>query len=446
MAEFLNNKKEQFHRIYNELRKNVDNKVKEIKLEDLDDLQNLPTLLQEPFVIRGNLNEPNYQHLKVTKFEQLIKHPSSSQQVKARKINKSTCEFEYVIKPMKEVLNKMVKSDEYIYQIVEKCYPRKMSLQLDYEPSVLKSINWWAERNDAQTLVICSGDIFTKLHYDAGSASFQMITDGQKQYIYVPFELARDHFDKESKNKQKGLITSIPDSVFKQAKYVELNMGDINYLPPGYGYTVYSPSPAVMISTEMINLFTYPMQQYINKYNFQKTRRYSQLNMPGIFYSERCKNMSSMIEFVSNRVNGHEYQLMNEYLKIVAKDLLKWLNRLSSAIFIRTKIYQPENEWTTKGQKQLKLEFQLKLVQLYKQANRTNEHQVHYGQWRVNGQIVQINLTDRQLLDIFTILDSQQYKCNETSITHGNKINANYSKPKGILKHLKTHHFAQISG
>ena len=59
----------------------------------------------------------------------------------------------------------------------------------------------------------------------------------------------------------------IPETVFEQATYVELNLGDINYFPPGYGHTVYSPFPTLIISTDMINLFTYTNQKEINDYN-----------------------------------------------------------------------------------------------------------------------------------------------------------------------------------
>ena len=96
-----------------------------------------------------------------------------------------------------------IKKDEHLYQIVEGCYPRQRELHLNYEPTILKQMNWFADQDDTQALVIYSGDVFTKLHYAAGSASFQFVVEGKKHYICVPFDQAEEYFKWESKKKQQ---------------------------------------------------------------------------------------------------------------------------------------------------------------------------------------------------------------------------------------------------
>lgn len=90
---------------------------------------------------------------------------------------------------------RMATPNEHLYQTVERLYPRQLEVHLDYESTFLKQINWLEGQEDTQAL-ICSGEVFTKLHYDAGSASLQMITEGQKRYIYVDFILNFKKFKK----------------------------------------------------------------------------------------------------------------------------------------------------------------------------------------------------------------------------------------------------------
>lgn len=181
-------------------------------------------------VIRGNLNHPKLRHLKKAGFKQLIKHKNSVQPIRARKINRINRTFEYVPYPIQKVLSRMLNDKEHLYQIVEGYYPCQHELQLNYEPTILKQLNWFADQEDTQALVICSGDVFTKLHYDAGSASFQFIVEGQKHYIYV-------------------------HCVFTKSVDYDFHWDDQH---------VY-------------------LQRDINLYNTEMTTRRSQLNMPGIF-------------------------------------------------------------------------------------------------------------------------------------------------------------------
>lgn len=75
----------------------------------------------------------------------------------------------------------------------------------------------------------------------------------------------------------------------------------------------------------------------------------------------------------------------------------------------------------------------------------TNIHlweECHRGHWNINGKTIDLDLTDKQLLDIFVVYDqsAKKYQCNETSSVH-RKNKATFTRPMYLLKHLKEDHF-----
>lgn len=85
-----------------------------------------------------------------------------------------------------------------------------------------------------------------------------------------------------------------------------------------------------MISTEMINMFTYDLQRDINEYNTEMTTRRSQLNMPGVFFSERCRSLPYMIESVNEHTNVNAWSRIhrkNEATSTRPTNLLKHLKK-----------------------------------------------------------------------------------------------------------------------
>ena len=223
--------------------------VEEISLRTL--LKDLSTYLNKPFVIRG--------FARLSGLTETLQ--SLSCQVRSG-YSATLCTaqpdgtFHDQILPVRDVLQPFMSAEHSDVASLDDLLLDYFEQPLRFLPGNLDRMNFvrnleWPLREKGRTLLLTSTGWYSKLHFNAGATNFQLVLEGSKTFIFVPYgrELVRSVDRMGPKRDQLNA-----DSLFTMAQVLDLSPGDLFNIPASYGHIVATHARSVCLAEEVVSL------------------------------------------------------------------------------------------------------------------------------------------------------------------------------------------------